>query len=121
MIRMFWDAATEVDPGAAAFDEGRRFPICRPDPLRELFVSDGLVDVHVDAVVVPTEFVGFADLWEPFLGGQGPAPSYCATLPDDHRDALRDALRARLPERPDGTIPLVARAWAVRGRVPGRG
>jgi len=120
MIRMFWDAATEVDPGAAAFDEGRRFPICRPDPLRELFVAEGLVDVQVDAVVVPTEFTDFADLWEPFLGGQGPAPSYCATLPDDHRDALRDALRAKLPERPDGTIPLVARAWSVRGSVPDR-
>ena len=32
------------------------------------------------------------------------------------RAALRERLRASLPTRPDGSIHLVARAWAVRGR-----
>lgn len=54
----------------------------------------------------------------PFLGGQGPAPGYCVALPEDRRTALRDLIRQRLPVQPDGSIRLVARAWAVRGRVP---
>lgn len=121
LIRTFWDAAIEQDPAAAPLDEGRRFPLCRPDPLRALFEAAGLVDVDVTPIEVPTVFAGFEDLWGPFLGGQGPAPGYCASLSEDGRNALRDRLRALLPAHPDGTIPLRARAWAVRGTVPPEG
>jgi hypothetical protein len=62
-------------------------------------------------------FRDFDDYWQPFLGGQGPAPAYCTALPEDRRDALREQLRATLPTAPDGSIPLTARAWAVKGRV----
>jgi hypothetical protein len=31
--------------------------------------------------------------------------------------ALRERIRTRLPTRPDGTIALTARAWAVMGLV----
>lgn len=117
LIRMFWDAAIALDPGAAELDEGARFPLCRPGPLRALFDGAGLGDTQVAPIEVPTVFAGFDDLWRPFLGGQGPAPGYCAALPEDRRDALRDRLRATLPQQPDGTIPLHARAWAVRGVV----
>ncbi|MET8040345.1 hypothetical protein ABZU25_05700 [Micromonospora sp. NPDC005215] len=34
------------------------------------------------------------------------------------REALREVLAARLPVEPDGSIRLVARAWAVRGVAP---
>jgi hypothetical protein len=118
MIRSFWDAAITLDPAAVELDEGRRFPLCRPNPLRDLFGSAGLLDVEVAPIDVPTVFADFDDLWEPFLGGQGPAPGYCASLTDERRDALREQLRATLPPQPDGTIALHARAWAVRGRVP---
>jgi SAM-dependent methyltransferase len=119
LIRAFWDAAITLDPAAAELDEGRRFPLCRPDPLRTLFGAAGLRDVTVASIEVPTVFADFDDLWRPFLGGQGPAPGYCAALPEHRRDALRERLRAALPQRADGVIPLEARAWAVRGRVPG--
>ncbi|SER02334.1 Methyltransferase domain-containing protein [Lentzea xinjiangensis] len=37
MMRLFWDAAKDVDPAAAAHDEGPRFTeTCLPDPLRAL-------------------------------------------------------------------------------------
>jgi hypothetical protein len=68
---------------------------------------------------VPTAFVDFDDYWRPFLGGQGPAPGYVASLTEERRLALRDLLRGRLPTGPDGSIPLSARAWAVRGSVRG--
>jgi len=115
MIRAFWDAAVALDPSAAQLDEARRFRLCRPEPLHALFTSAGLVDVDVAPIEVATLFANFDDLWQPFLGGQGPAPGYCASLSEDGRSALREQLGGRLPRRPDGTIPLQARAWAVRG------
>jgi SAM-dependent methyltransferase len=117
MIRYFWDAAIALDPAAVELDEGRRFPLCRPEPLRRLWTDAGLDEVVVEPIVAPTVFADFADFWTPFLGGQGPAPGYVMSLSEQHRSALRDLLRERLPSSPDGPIPLTARAWAVRGTV----
>lgn len=118
LMRHFWDAAVALDPAAARLDEGVRFPICRPEPLAALFKTTGLDDVQTRAIDVPTVFRDFDDYWSPFLGGQGPAPGYCVGLPEDRRTALREHIRARLPVRADGTIALVARAWAARGIAP---
>jgi SAM-dependent methyltransferase len=115
MLRYFWDAATTLDPTAAQLDEGRRFPLCRPEPLRTLWTDAGLDGVTVEAIEVPTVFADFDDYWTPFLGGQGPAPSYLSTVSAQHRDALQHLLRTRLPVDSEGSIPLTARAWAVRG------
>jgi SAM-dependent methyltransferase len=120
LMRRFWDAATEIDPGTADLDELRRFPMCRPDPLRELWAGAGLADVSVDGIEVPTVFRDFDDYWRPFLGGQGPAPSYLMSRDEEHRARIRDLIARRLPVGPDGSIALTARAWAVRGRVPDR-
>jgi hypothetical protein len=38
------------------------------------------------------------------------------SLNEERRGALRDRIRATLPIAGDGSIPLIARAWAVRGR-----
>lgn len=120
MIRHFWDAAGALDPAAADLDEGRRFPLCRPEPLARLWTAAGLDEVVVAAIEVPTVFADFADFWSPFLGGQGPAPGYVMSLPEERRRALAGLLRSRLPTERDGSIPLTARAWAVRGTAPGR-
>ena len=61
-------------PGGAEQDEGRRFPLCRPDPLRALFRRGP--GVQSTAIDMPTVFRDFDDYWTPFLGGQGPAPAY---------------------------------------------
>jgi hypothetical protein len=42
-------------------------------------------------------------------------PGYAMSLDEEHRSALRDLLRVRLPTDPAGSVPLTARAWAVRG------
>jgi len=118
MMRYFWDAATALDPGAEALDEGRRFPLCAPGPLAELWAGAGFAEVATRAIEVPTVFADFADFWQPFLGGQGPAPGYVAALTGPRRSALRDLLRSRLPAGPDGSIRLTARAWAIRGVLP---
>jgi SAM-dependent methyltransferase len=120
LLRRFWDAAVELDPSAAELDEGRRFPIAAPAPLATAWVDAGLGEVLIAPLDVPTRFADFDDLWLPFTVPIGPAPGYVATLPPDHRDALRERMRSTLPIGPEGTIDLIARAWAIRGRTPGR-
>lgn len=116
MLRYFWDAAAAIDPAAIALDEGRRFPLCSRAPLRDLWTRAGLREVSTHSIEVPTWFADFDDYWRPFLGAQGPAPGYVASLADDERQRLRERLRVDLPVRDDGSVHLTARAWAVRGR-----
>jgi SAM-dependent methyltransferase len=115
VLRRFWDAATALDPDALAVDEGRRFPICSPEALEPLADGTGLSDVRCEPIEVEARFASFDDYWTPFLGAQGPAPGYVASLDSPRREALRDRLRERLPVAPDGSIPLTTRAFAVRG------
>jgi SAM-dependent methyltransferase len=117
MMRHFWDAAGDLDPRAAALDEGIRFPLCRPDRLRAALERAGFGAVDTTALEIVTAFTDFDDYWLPFLGGQGPAPGYAIALDDESRLALREAVRRRLPIGPDGAIRLGARAWAVRAQI----
>jgi SAM-dependent methyltransferase len=114
-MRLFWEAAVELDPAAAQLAEGLRFPSCRPDALVDLFTRAGLKSAEATAIDIDTPFANFDDYWQPFLGGQGPAPAYVVSLSESARARLRETIRARVPTGSDGSIPLVARAWAVRG------
>jgi SAM-dependent methyltransferase len=118
LMRYFWDAAGALDPAARDLDEGRRFPLCQPEPLAALLRGAGLAGVESRPIDVPTVFRDFDDYWSPFLGGQGPAPGYAMSLDEPRRAALRERLRDALPAGPDGAIRLTARAWAVRGTKP---
>jgi SAM-dependent methyltransferase len=117
LMRYFWDAAIALDPRAASLDEGIRFPLCRPEALEKLFAGAGLAGVEVKPIDIPTPFANFDDYWQPFLGGQGPAPAYAMSLDDATRARLRDDIRERLPIAADGSISLTARAWAARATV----
>jgi SAM-dependent methyltransferase len=114
-MRYFWDAAAAVDPNARELDEGPRFPICHPDALDRLFSEARLCDVTTRAIDIATTFRDFDDYWTPFLGGQGAAPSYLMSLDEQQRVAIRERLRVMVPAAADGSISLVARAWAARG------
>jgi SAM-dependent methyltransferase len=116
-MRAFCTAATELDPTAADLTESRRFPFCTREGLIQLAQDGGLESVACDAIEVPTVFRDFDDFWRPFTLGAGPAPGYCASLDPAARERLRDQLDESLPREPDGSIPLTARAWAVRGAV----
>ncbi len=117
LMRFFWDAAVELDAGAAKLDEGVRFPQCRPDALEKLFASAELREVEVKPIDIPTPFANFDDYWQPFLGGQGPAPAYAMSLDEMARARLRDRIRERVPTAANGSISLTARAWAARASV----
>ncbi len=118
-MRHFWDAAVELSDAAGELDEGVRFPLCRPEAMDALFGDAGLSAIRTDSIDISTHFTDFNDFWSPFLGGQGPAPSYAMSLDETSRERLRERIRQRLPIGSDGSISLIARAWAIQGRVPG--
>ncbi len=118
LMRYFWDAVSKIFPDGGDHDEGKQFPICKPEPLADLFRAISLEAVDVGALDIPTEFVDFNDYWSPFLRGQGPAGSYCVSLSESDRERLRSRLEISLPIRSDGRIHLIARAWGAKGIVP---
>ncbi len=114
-MRHFWDAAAALDPAARKLDEGQRFPICEPGALIDLFQKVGLSRVEARPIDIETHFKDFDDYWAPFLGGQGPAPGYAMSLDEAGLIRLREKIRSSMSFAIDGSIPLVARAWAVKG------
>ena len=114
-LRIFWDTACELNPEACKFHEGVRFSICNASRLEAAFIEAGLVDVYTANLDINTIFKDFDDYWQPFMGGQGPAPGYVASLTDNEREALKEALYEKLNLQIDGRIKLLARAIAVKG------
>jgi SAM-dependent methyltransferase len=118
MLKRFWDAVAVLDPSNEELADDPQFAICRPEPLAALFRGAGLHDVEVRAIDTPTVFKDFDDFWTPFTHGQAPAQKHTAALSEERRIALRDHLRTSLPIAADGSISLIARAWAAKGIVP---
>lgn len=114
-MRHFWNAAAILDTTVRDLDEGRRFPICHPDSLLALFHDAGFSELETYPIDIDTHFKDFDDFWSPFLAGQGPAPGYVTSLSDERRTQLRNQIYDSLPFALDGSIPLVARAWAIKG------
>jgi SAM-dependent methyltransferase len=110
-LSTFWDAAHELDPGAA--DEST-LPGTREGELGELFREGGLSEVEEGALSVGIVLRSFDEWWEPFTLGVGPAGAYVSGLDPEQRTLLRERLRAALPE---GELVLPASAWAARGRA----
>ncbi len=114
-LRFFWDAAVDLNPQAEIFHEGRRFPICQPDQLRQLWQQADFRNVTVEAIDIATMFDSFEDYWQPFTQGNFPAPNYLASLDEPQRQLLKEHLHSTLPVASDNSIELVARVWTVRG------
>src|SRR5262245_27978710 len=120
MLRAFWDEAVALDSASERRDE-RHMPACRPAELAALWRARGLLAVREEPLVIPLVFSSFEDFWSPFREGQGPAGAYVASLSEGSRRDLEHQLRRRLlGEGGDRPIALNARAWAVKGVVPGR-
>ena len=116
VLRMFWDAALEVDADAPDEATDRRFG--RDGEIAELFSAAGFRDVRPGSLDVAAHYDDFDDLWAGFTSGVGPSGSFCAALAPDQREALRRGLRYRLGE-PAGAFSLPARAWFATGCKPG--
>ncbi|MGE0116338.1 MAG: class I SAM-dependent methyltransferase [Dongiaceae bacterium] len=118
--RLFWDTAAGIDDGAgAARDRLFSHELSVPDGLPRLWEKAGLRDVLRDSLTIRMDYAGFADYWQPLLGGQGPFGSYVSGLAPSLRDRIEAAVRrAYLSGAADGPRSMTATAWAVRGVVP---
>jgi ubiquinone/menaquinone biosynthesis C-methylase UbiE len=113
-LKYFWDAVVVLDPAASGLHEGTRFPDANAEGLYRLFEKAEFANTKVDSLEIETNFNNFDDYWKPFLGGQGPAPTYVLSLSESDRRRLRDTLHDSLPIQEDGSIPMIARAWAAK-------
>jgi ubiquinone/menaquinone biosynthesis C-methylase UbiE len=118
MMRTFWDAAIAIDARAVERDQAKKFTITNERSLTALFERSGIESINTRGFEAPTVFRNFDDFWEPLLNGEGSIPNYAKSLKPRRLKALRERLLTSLPTRIDRRIPLVARAWAVRGRAP---
>ncbi len=118
MLRTFWDAAVSLNSDVGKRDE-KHMKLCRTGQLSDLWKQCGLEKIREQAIDVTMRFKSFADYWDPFLLGQGPAGAYTATLAGDALQKLRTDVKRRLSlKSEDAPFELLARVWAVRGEVP---
>ncbi|HET9056189.1 MAG TPA: class I SAM-dependent methyltransferase [Chitinophagaceae bacterium] len=114
-LRYFWNVASQIDPSSKNLDEGIRFTICNSENLIQEFIKIGLIEVESSFLDIETVFENFDDYWNPFLGGQGPAPSFLYSLSKKTQIELKDKIRERIYFEPDGSIKLIARALVIKG------
>jgi hypothetical protein len=94
-------------------------PLCRAGELAALWRKAGLTNVDERPLDITMHFQSFADYWDPFLVGQGPAGAYTRRLARDRLQMLRNDLKRRFKVTEENVaFDLPARAWAVRGTVP---
>jgi SAM-dependent methyltransferase len=121
MLRVFWDAAVALDPAAEKLDE-KHMPLCRAGELSELWKQGMLQNVEERPIDIAMKFASFADFWDPFLLGQGPAGAYVAKVQSGKRPRLAEEVKRRLMLASDtAAFTLKGRVWAVRGVVPRQG
>jgi SAM-dependent methyltransferase len=108
-LRLFWDAARELDPGV---DDESHLPGTRQGHLEELFRAAGLRAIEGGALTIAVPHATFEAWWEPFTRGVGPAGAYLRRVDAALRDAIREAARARVATEP---FTVSAVAWAARG------
>ncbi len=118
MLRVFWDAAAIVAPRVAEKADEKHMPLCRRGELTQLWKDGGLADLEEQPLDITMRFKSFADYWDPFLLGQGPAGQFVRKLSAEQVQALREEVRRKLPGA-TGSFTLTARVWAVRGTAPG--
>jgi SAM-dependent methyltransferase len=119
MLRFFWDEVVALDPAMEPKDE-RHMKLCREGQLGALWRKTGFTSVEERALAIEQRYASFDDYWTPFLKGAGPGGAYVMSLPEERRRQLQARLRERLlGDGPDRPFTLGARAWCVRGTVPG--
>lgn len=111
MLRLFWTAMRGRLPSVGG--EQDRAGTSKGD-IAERLARAGLSDVSGGELAVSAAYADFDDFWEPFTFAVGPAGQALSELPPEDRAAVREDLRAELP---DGPFELDAHAWYACGVV----
>ena len=109
-LATFWQAVQAIDPQAR--DESG-LAGAREGHLAELCETAGLTHIEPRSLTVNVRFATFADWWQPFTLGVGPAGAYVTSLDEARRELLRARCELLLPPAP---FEVAASAWCVRAR-----
>lgn len=108
-LAVFWQAARELDSDV---EDESDLAGARKGHLAELFEAAGLTSITETTVTASAEFATFAEWWEPFTLGVGPAGAYANKLGESACDLLRARCEQLLPAAP---FTLSTVAWAACG------
>jgi len=110
-LASFWRAVHDVDPDAR--DEAG-LAGAREGHLVELCEAAGLTQIQPTTLTVRVRFPTFADWWDPFTLGVGPAGAYLSQLEVTQRDLVRTRCVQLMPPAP---FEVAASAWCAVARV----
>jgi SAM-dependent methyltransferase len=110
-LAAFWQAVHDLDP-AESGEAGLRGT--QEGDLADLCAAAGLHHIESGSLTVQTRFASFAEWWEPFTLGVGPAGAYVSRLGQPQRQALRARCAQLLPPAP---FDICATAWSVRAQA----
>jgi SAM-dependent methyltransferase len=110
-LALFWGAVRSLDPSAAT-EVGR--PGTGRGDLERLATEAGFADVVESKIEVVSSYATFAEWWEPYTLGVGPAGAHLAGLDEEGAAALRSRCEEMLPPAP---FDVHAQAWCVRATV----
>ena len=124
-----WDFSAELSP-SGPFRLGLRqvaadVPVLpgtgdsRLEALTLLFEKAGFVGIATRSIDVKVSFPDFEAFWLAQTPSYSPMTKMIAAMARDERIKLVDAVRAGLAVQPDGRVEYLARANAIKTRVPG--
>jgi SAM-dependent methyltransferase len=101
----------DVPPSEGSADSGLA-------KLASMFEAAGFVQIATRAIDVKLGFPDFDTFWQSQTPSYSPLANVIARLSDADRERLREAVRARVPVRRDGSVECSARANAIKARAP---
>ncbi|WP_426560929.1 class I SAM-dependent methyltransferase [Angustibacter sp. McL0619] len=110
-LTTFWQAVGDLNPSATGEDAR---PGTGEGELARLMVEAGLRDTVATLLTVSVRFETFAQWWEPYTFGVGPAGEYVKALDDAGCEAVRARCEDLLPPAP---FEVSGSAWAVRAHA----
>jgi ubiquinone/menaquinone biosynthesis C-methylase UbiE len=101
------------EPGAPGI-----FSLGDPDRVRQLVTEAGFGDPEIEEIAFEFHYSDFDDLWDALVRLAGPLAKAVNDLPEDEREATREAIRENVePYRgDDGSYTAPAATWGVLAR-----
>lgn len=102
------------EPGAPGI-----FALGEPERIRDLVGEAGFAQpVQIEELAVEFRWAGFDDLWDALLRITGPLSRVITALPDDEREATRNAMEENVAQfrNEDGTYSAPGASWGVLTR-----